>query len=178
MHPTSPGLGSDLAARRSPNLQDIHAAIRTMQRLSEVFRRRREQLAASVGITEREWGVLDGISSEDFIPSMFARRRDSTPGAVSKHLRQLIDKGLIKVAVSKADGRQRDYALTAKGRRVLAELRAKREDAVREVWMKLEPAALIAFSEFGDLLAARLEAYAGLGDTRAEAHSTIPPRVS
>ena len=113
---------SDAAA-----LARIHAAIHALQRMTEVFQRRRAQLAASVGITEREWRVLDGICSEDFMPSMFARRRESTPAAVSKILRQLIDKRLVDVTVSKADGRQRDYALTAKGHRTMLRLREQRE---------------------------------------------------
>ena len=67
-----------------------------------------EQLAQSVGLTEHQWGVLEEISTEHFMPSMFARQRDSTPAAVSKTLRQLIDKGLIEVKLNKSDGRQRD----------------------------------------------------------------------
>lgn len=147
-----------------PQIAQIHAAIHALQRLTEVFQRRREQLASSVGITEREWRVLDGISSEDFMPSMFARRRESTPAAVSKILRQLIDKGLVNVTVSKADGRQRDYALTPKGKRTMLRLRKQRERAVQDVWLDLDDEQLTVFTAFGFDLAARLEEYAGLGD--------------
>lgn len=148
-------------------LEQIHAAIHALQRLTEVFQRRREQLATSAGITEREWRVLDGISSEDFMPSMFARRRESTPAAVSKLLRQLIDKGLVDVTVSKADGRQRDYALTSKGRRTMLRLRKQRERAVQDVWLGLDQEQLRVFTEFGFKLASELEDYAGLGEARA-----------
>jgi DNA-binding MarR family transcriptional regulator len=150
-------------------LEQIHAAIHALQRLTEVFQRRREQLATSAGITEREWRVLDGISSEDFMPSMFARRRESTPAAVSKLLRQLIDKGLVDVAVSKADGRQRDYALTGKGRRTMLRLRKQRERAVQDVWLALDQEQLRVFTEFGFKLASELEDYAGLGDPKGVA---------
>jgi DNA-binding MarR family transcriptional regulator len=153
---------SDAAA-----LARIHAAIHALQRMTEVFQRRRAQLAASVGITEREWRVLDGICSEDFMPSMFARRRESTPAAVSKILRQLIDKRLVDVTVSKADGRQRDYALTAKGHRTMLRLREQREHAVRDVWLALDQEQLRVFTEFGFKLASELEDYAGLGDAKS-----------
>lgn len=157
-------------------LAQIHAAIHALQRLTEVFQRRREQLATSVGITEREWRVLDGISSEDFMPSMFARRRESTPAAVSKILRQLIDKGLVDVAVSKADGRQRNYALTSKGRRTMLLLRKQRERAVQNVWLELDQEQLRVFTEFGFKLASDLEDYAGLGDPKAT-NGTSPSAV-
>ncbi len=157
--PTEPAQDTQLA--------QIHAAIHALQRLTEVFQRRREQLASSVGITEREWRVLDGISSEDFMPSMFARRRESTPAAVSKILRQLIDKGLVSVTVSKADGRQRDYALTPKGKRTMLRLRKQRERAVQDVWLDLDEEQLASFTGFGFDLASRLEEYAGLGDQPA-----------
>lgn len=161
--------GADAA---DPQLTQIHAAIHALQRLTEVFQRRREQLASSVGITEREWRVLDGISSEDFMPSMFARRRESTPAAVSKILRQLIDKGLVNVTVSKADGRQRDYALTPKGKRTMLRLRKQRERAVQDVWLDLDAEKLKSFTGFGFDLASRLEEYAGLGDPpRAPDHT-------
>ncbi|MGE0322016.1 MAG: MarR family winged helix-turn-helix transcriptional regulator [Polyangiaceae bacterium] len=160
------------AESTDPQLLKIHAAIHALQRLTEVFQRRREQLASSVGITEREWRVLDGISSEDFMPSMFARRRESTPAAVSKILRQLIDKGLVSVTVSKADGRQRDYALTPKGKRTMLRLRKQRERAVQDVWLGLDGDQLATFTSFGFDLAARLEEYAGLGDQTSRPAAT------
>lgn len=146
------------------DFQRVREAIHCLQRLSEVFQRRREQLAASVGITEREWRVLDEISNEDFIPSMFARRRESTPAAVSKILRQLIDKGLVSVAVSKVDGRQREYQLTTKGKRLMVRLRKQRERAIEDIWLELDPAAMKSFTRFGLQLAQKLEDYAAERD--------------
>ena len=148
------------------DFERVRQAIHCLQRLSEVFQRRREQLAAGVGVTEREWRVLDEISSEgeEFIPSLFARRRESTPAAVSKILRQLIDKGLVSVAVSKVDGRQREYQLTAKGKRLMARLRRQREKAIEEIWLDMDPAAMTAFTSFGSQLAERLEDYAARTD--------------
>jgi DNA-binding MarR family transcriptional regulator len=142
------------------NLTETHAAIECLRRLSDVFRQRRQQLASSVGLTEQQWSVLEEISTEHFMPSMFARQRESTAAAVSKILRQLIDKGLIVVSLSAEDGRQRHYELTEAGRRDLVRLRAERERAIEGVWRQLEPEAVREFTRFGNLLTARLEAYA------------------
>jgi DNA-binding MarR family transcriptional regulator len=94
------------------------------------------------------------------MPSLFARHRDSSAAAVSKILRQLIDKGLILAAIAKGDARQRRYSLTAKGKRVMDRLRESREDAVKEVWLALDPRGMRQFTEFGVALIAGLERYA------------------
>jgi DNA-binding MarR family transcriptional regulator len=138
----------------------LHAAIAALGRLAEVFQRRREQLAASVGLTEAQWRVLDEISSERFMPSLFARSHESTPAAVSKVLRQLFDRGLIEVGVAEHDRRQRRYQLTPRGRRVIARLDASRARAVRAVWTGFDAAELRRFGELSGKLAVRLEAYA------------------
>lgn len=116
-----------------------HEAIACLRRLSDAFRRRREQLALSVGLSDGQWGVLEEIAREHFMPSMFAKTRDSSAAAVSKTLRQLLDKGLVSVGLSKADGRHRAYVLTAKGRRVLETLRVEREVAIEKIWLPLPP---------------------------------------
>jgi DNA-binding MarR family transcriptional regulator len=134
--------------------------------LSELFQQRRAQLAHGVGLTEHQWSVLEEISTEHFMPTMFARRRESSPAAVSKTLRQLGGKGLISVRVSKADGRQRKYELTAKGRRVMSELRESRERAIRDVWLPLDGGDVARFTAFGTLLIERLEAYSTTNDNR------------
>jgi len=69
--------------RRDP----IFRAIEAMTALTEIFERRREVLARDAGITIEQWRVLEEISTEHFIPSMFARSRDSSAAAVSKILR-------------------------------------------------------------------------------------------
>ncbi len=71
----------------------IFRAIEAMTALAEIFERRREVLARDAGITIEQWRVLEEISTEHFIPSMFARSRDSSAAAVSKILRQLLDAG-------------------------------------------------------------------------------------
>ena len=134
-------------------LAEIHAAIECLGRLSGAFGNRREQLAQSVGLTEHQWGVLEEISTEHFMPSMFARQRDSTPAAVSKTLRQLIDKGLIEVKLNKSDGRQRDYQLTRRGKRTMGELREARRLAIEQIWQKLDGEEIRRFTAFGNLLA-------------------------
>jgi DNA-binding MarR family transcriptional regulator len=93
------------------------------------------------------------------MPSMFARTRASSAAAVSKSLRQLLAKGLVSVGLSKADGRQRAYLLTAKGKRVLEILRQEREQAIADIWLPLDAAQVKAFVAFGNELSQQLEQY-------------------
>ena len=123
---------------KPPALVDVHRAVECLGRLTEVFRLRRQQLAASVGLTEQQWSVLDEIEQADFMPSMFARQRESSPAAVSKILRQLQDKELVVVSLSSSDGRQRNYELSAEGKRVLERLRERRQHAITEVWLEFD----------------------------------------
>ena len=139
---------------------EIHAAIAGLQRLADAFGVRRGQLAGVVGLTDHQWGVLEEIATEHFMPSMFARRRHSSAAAVSKTLRQLLDKGLVGAEVSKGDGRQRDYVLTAKGERIMSRLRQSRQVAIDAIWSDLNKQDLKAFAQFSGELAERLERYA------------------
>lgn len=141
-------------------LAEVHAAIACLQHLSAVFTERRRQLADSVGLTEQQWAVLEEISTEHFMPSMFARVRQSSAAAVSKTLRQLLDKELVSVSVSPDDGRHRRYGLTSKGAALQGRLRRQRELAIQAVWLKLKPTRLKAFTSIGNELAQRLGAYA------------------
>ncbi len=140
-------------------LAQVHRAIQVLQRISELFSARRQELAARVGLTEHQWSVLEEIATEHFMPSLFAKQQASSAAAVSKTLRQLGDKALVRVSVSKSDGRQRDYVLTAKGQRVMEELRRARERAIAEVWLKLDSVRVIEFTEFSTELADALVAY-------------------
>ena len=135
-------------------------AIAVLQRLAELFVARREQLAAEAGVTVPQWRLLEEIATRDFMPSMFARRRAVSSAAISKLIRGLLDRGLISVKVSAEDGRQREYALTARGRRMLESLRNSRERAIEAVWSDLPSRELQRFAEFGGRLADRLEEYA------------------
>ncbi|HEY5959418.1 MAG TPA: winged helix DNA-binding protein [Polyangiaceae bacterium] len=150
--------------------RDVHvealAAIAGLRQLTDLFQARREQLAETVGLTEHQWEVLEQTTSEHFMPSMFARSRQSSPAAVSKTLRQLIDKELVSAAIDENDGRQRRYELTPKGRRILLQLRQSREAAVRDIWMKFEPKRLRAFTEFAMELSEKLEQYARRADKK------------
>lgn len=139
---------------------DAHAAIEVLGRLSELYRERREQLAFSVELTSQQWGALEEIATEHFMPSLFARRRESSAAAVSKILRQLMDKGFVVASIGKGDARQRTYSLTQKGRRVMDTLRKTREAAIRDVWLALPGGGLRGFTELGTELIQRLEAYA------------------
>ena len=137
-------------------------AIEQLQRLSETFGKRRMQLARSVGLTEHQWRVLEEISTEHFIPSLFARNSDSSAAAVSKILRQLLDKGLVVVSVSSSDGRQRDYELSHLGKDTMARLRAHRQKAIDEIWAELPSQELSRFCTFAGQLTERIEQYASL----------------
>jgi DNA-binding MarR family transcriptional regulator len=146
--------------RKNPRLELVHAAIGQLTRLTELFEQRREQLAERVGLSAGQWAVLEEISTEHFMPSMFAKREDRSRAAVSKVIRQLLDRGLIQVAISAADGRQREYALTADGRATLDKLRMERERAIEAIWLRLDPAQLEQFKEFSGDLIGRIERYA------------------
>jgi DNA-binding MarR family transcriptional regulator len=137
----------------------VHEAIACLGRLTDAFQRRREQLADSVGLSDGQWGVLEEIAREHFMPSMFAKTRESSAAAVSKTLRQLLDKELISVGLSKTDGRQRAYVLTAKGKRLLESLRQEREVAIEKIWLPLERQRIQDFASFANELTSRLEQY-------------------
>lgn len=147
-----------------PALPDVHEAIGLLQRLADLFGRRRTQLATGAGLTEQQWRVLEEIATEHFMPSMFARGRQSTAAAVSRIIRQLLDKQLVSVSVSARDGRQRRYVLTAAGKRTLDTLRTQRRRAIDAVWMALDPKALDAFIHSSRTLIGRLETYAAQHD--------------
>jgi len=144
----------------SGRTRDAHAAIEQLTRLTDLFLERRERLASRAGLTDAQWEVLEEISTERFMPSMFAKRRASSRASVSKVLRQLLDRGFVRVAVSSKDGRQRDYALTPVGKATLSGLRAERQKAIGAVWLQFDPAELRRFSEFAAELIRRIERYA------------------
>jgi DNA-binding MarR family transcriptional regulator len=136
--------------------------------LAALYRDRREQLAGQVGLTDQQWEVLEEIATEHFMPSLFARRRESSPAAVSKILRQLIEKGVVVASIAAEDGRQRHYALTPRGRRLMDRLREHREEAIREVWLTLDAPGMRAFTQFGQRLIERLEQYAAAASSAKE----------
>jgi DNA-binding MarR family transcriptional regulator len=138
----------------------IFLAIEQLQQASALFSKRRSQLASAVGLTEAQWRVMEGIATQHFMPSLFAREQDHTGSAVSKLLRQLLDKKLIRVSISAGDGRQRSYELTASGVKVMDKLRDLRSEAIEDVWADLPPKELAAFSAFADKLIVRLRAKA------------------
>jgi len=138
----------------------IHRTIERLQQLTELFEARRQQLARAVGLTEQQWRVLEEISTEHFIPSLFARDRESSAAAVSKVLRQLIDKELVRVSISDKDARQRDYELSDAGKRVMSELRQRRQHAIDAIWRGLPERDLTSFEALGAELVARIQHYA------------------
>jgi DNA-binding MarR family transcriptional regulator len=145
---------------KKPKVEAVHTAIERLTRLCDVFQERREQLAGRAGLTEAQWEVLEEISTERFMPSMFAQREEQSRAAVSKVIRLLLDRGLVRVAISSTDGRQRDYAPTADGKAALAKVRAEREKAIAAIWADLDAEGLQQFSEFSAQLIDRIEHYA------------------
>lgn len=141
-------------------VQAAHEAIAQLTRLSDLFQERREQLASSAGLTVSQWSVLEEISTEHFMPSMFAQNEATSRAAVSKVIRQLLDRGLVQVAISQADGRQRDYALTTTGKSLLEKVRVERQKAIEAIWLPLDPDALAHFVQFSSLLIERIERFA------------------
>ncbi|MET0386292.1 MAG: hypothetical protein ABW321_10060, partial [Polyangiales bacterium] len=99
------------------------------------------------------------IATEHFMPSMFAQSEATSRAAVSKVIRQLLDRSLIQVAISPVDGRQRDYALTAAGKSVLAVLRDERQKAIEAIWLPMDADALASFSQFTHHLIDRIERF-------------------
>jgi DNA-binding MarR family transcriptional regulator len=144
----------------STQANHVHGAIACLQRLAGLLAERRAQIARSVGLTEQQWAVVEEISTEHFMPSLFAKQRESSAAAVSKILRQLLGKGLVSVQLGEEDGRQRRYELTAKGRRCIEDMRLEREAAIRKVWNGFSDDELDRFSDFSSRLAERLDAYA------------------
>ena len=150
------GRGAAGAASRD----GLYDAISSLQRLTDVMARRRQQLARQVGLTPLQWRVLEEISRDEFMPSLFARARECSPAGVSRTLRELLERRLVAVAVSREDARRREYSLTRQGRGVLERIRSAREAAVEAVWADLEPRELERFAGLAADLAERLEAYA------------------
>jgi DNA-binding MarR family transcriptional regulator len=141
-------------------VQAAHEAIARLTRLTDVFQQRREQLASHAGLTVSQWSVLEEIATEHFMPSMFAQSEATSRAAVSKVIRQLLDRGLIQVAISPVDGRQRDYTLTPSGKATLETLRAERQRAIEAIWLTLDPDAVMQFNKFTALLVERIERFA------------------
>lgn len=137
----------------------IHRAIAQLQRLTELFQQRRAQLAKQVGLTEQQWLVMEEVSTEHFMPSMFARNQASSAAAVSKIIRQLIDKGMISVSISENDGRQREYELTPSGKRAMSALRQRRQEAINAIWVEFDSQKLSQFADTSELLISAIEAY-------------------
>jgi len=150
-----------VAPRSKSSPPPVQGAIAALQRLAEVFRLRRAQLARDAGLTEAQYQVLEEVGSRSFMPSLFARRRESSAAAVSKVLRTLLDAGLVEAEIGAEDGRRRRYRVTAKGARALEAVEASRRRAIDAVWSDLAAGDLLRFASFSDELAARLETYAG-----------------
>jgi DNA-binding MarR family transcriptional regulator len=149
-------MSSKQASSRGP----LWGAIEQLGRLTEMMERRRHQLARTVGLSPQQWRVLEEIAREDFMPSLFARAQECAPAAVSRTLRQLQERSLVSASIASQDARRREYALTAKGAELLAEVRRAREHALETVWSGFDRAELERFADFGAALADRLEAYA------------------
>ena len=147
-------------ATKDKSDRSLREALAALQRLADAFAHRRAQLAHSAGLSEAQWRVLEQIAAEDFMPSLFARRRARSPAAVSKVIRQLLDLKLVAVGISEGDQRLRRYSLSAAGRAAMETVRRDRERALARIWADFEPAPLARFAEFAAELAERMESHA------------------
>ena len=134
----------------------IHTAVERLQALTDLVATRRGQLAAEADLTETQWRVLEEISTEHFLPSLFARTRACSAAGVSRTLRQLQEQGLVRARRGRADARQRHYSLTAAGRERLRRIRAARYRALADAWADLPAEDIDAFVRFADPLIERL----------------------
>lgn len=160
---------------REEHARSALSCVEVLGRLAAVFAERRRQLAESVGLTDQQWQALEQVETEHFMPSLFARERASSAAAVSKILRQLVDKKLVTAHVSEVDARQRSYVVTPQGRELLGTLRAERQSAIEEVWLPLEPADLEAFARIGAQVAGDLEDYARKNQKAPPSKKKAPP---
>lgn len=142
---------------RTSKSRALNRAIGGLQRLVDLFLERREQLAAEAGLTVAQWRVLEKVAGEDFMPSLFAKRRAQSPAAVSKLLRQLQNGGWLRSSIGARDARTRRYDLTREGRRLLEALRRSRATAIASVWADLPARDLERFADFSEQLGERLE---------------------
>jgi len=156
---------------RSPDRprRPLYQAIEALQRLAELFERRRQQLGRAAGLTEAQWRVLEEVGREGFMPSLFARSRAMHPAAVSRTLRQLQEEGLVEASIAAQDARQRRYELTARGRERLERLRRERARAIEAVWDGFGAEDLERFAAFSERLAERLERFAAAREARGRA---------
>ncbi len=156
-------MASDRKAAASKTTADkkalVHRAIDVVGQLSTLFLKRRSELASKVGLTEQQWLLLERIADEHFMPSMFARERDSSPAAVSKILRQLLEKGIIETGLKADDARKREYTLTERGMKAMKALHSLREKAIDRIWMAFDDESLSSFSDFGGRLIESIESY-------------------
>jgi len=146
--------------KESEKAQLALAAVEVLGRLAALFDERRRQLAEGAGLTVVQWQALEQVQHEHFMPTMFAAQRSSSTAAVSKVLRQLVDKGLIVASLSEKDGRQRDYKVTEQGEQILAYVREQRKRAISEIWLKLGHEDLGQFISIGGQIAERLDEWA------------------
>ena len=150
-----------MASKKSTPARDerIQRTIESLQGLVEIFEDRRESLARAAGLSATQWQLLEQVSRDDFMPSLFARRRDVSPTAVSRTLRRLLDRQLVDVQISPRDARQRLYRVTAKGRKALDAVHEERERAIHAVWEALSDADLTRFEKLARGLTERLRSY-------------------
>jgi len=89
--------------------ESIHRAIEVLQKLSDLVAERREEIARDAGLTVPQWRLLEEVATEHFMPSLFARRRAVSAAAVSKLVKALLDRKLVRAAIASVDRRQRNY---------------------------------------------------------------------
>lgn len=139
--------------------EKVYKAIEQLRALSHVYMKKRRELAQKVDLTEAQWRMLEEISDEGFMPSLFAAKSDLTKAAVSKILKQLQEQKLVEVSSSEKDGRVKEYQLTKRAAGKLEKLREHRRQAIDAIWMKTDEPLLDASLEFNEALIQRFLEY-------------------
>ncbi len=86
------------------------------------------------GLTDPQWRVLRALSSvETLTPTETARRTFLLKSSLSRIIKDLTDRGLIRVADDRADGRQSRLSLAEPGRALIAAIEPDLVDVHRRI---------------------------------------------
>ena len=131
----------------------------TLVHLAQTFIALGEEIAAGGRLTPQLWGVLHqvGEAGDDGVsPSEIAAASGTSRANVTKLVRGLVRRGLVRVGGNPADGRQKRLTCTASGRQVLARLNAEKARLLGAALDGLSPEERRALHRVGARLLSRL----------------------
>lgn len=130
--------------RNSPsgNNSDGHnrSVIESLHRIVQANRLNSRRVERELGLSASQLRLLEKLESAPL--SSMQQVSDLThtdQSSVSVAVRKLVDRGLIKSAMSKNDGRRQELSLTARGKAVLFTTARKEHDCVARALRKLKP---------------------------------------